>query len=31
MFASFVENAARTHKKTVLGYLQTKAEKEEGY
>ena len=31
MFASFVENATRTPKKTVLGYLQTKAEKEEDY
>ena len=27
MLASFVENAARPPKKTLIGYLQTKAEK----
>ena len=31
MLASFVENAARPPKKTVLGYLQTRAEKDEDY
>ena len=31
MLASFVENATRPPKKTLTGYLQTKAEKEEDY